>query len=63
MSLQVHDIDGRYEDFVVNEVGLDGQVIVLKNTAYDSPSNTTKQDRSNGERPAPKVQETNQIPR
>jgi hypothetical protein len=48
----IYGIDSRYEDFVVNEVGLDGKVIVLKNTQYDSPSNL-KQDRSsNGEKPA-----------
>ena len=31
--------DIRYSDFVVNEVGLDGQVIVLKNTKYESHDN------------------------
>ena len=50
LVLYLHAIDSRYEDFVVNEVGLDGQVIVLKNTKYDSPSNG-KHERSNDEKP------------
>ena len=29
------EIDDRYEDFVVNEVGLDGNVIELKSTNYE----------------------------
>jgi len=46
------EFDSRYEDFVVNEVGLDGKVIVLKNTQYDSPSNPKQDRNSNSEKPA-----------
>ena len=41
--------DSRYSDFVVNEVGLDGEVIVLKNTNYER-SSSQKDSRQNGEK-------------
>ena len=39
-------VDSRYSDFLVNEVGLDGEVVVLKNTKYDYPDKHRNSDNS-----------------
>ena len=36
----------RYSDFVVNEVGLDGEVVVLTNTKYDYPDKRRNGDNA-----------------
>jgi hypothetical protein len=48
------ELTNRYEDFVVNEVGTDGKVIVLKNTKYENPTKP-EESRNNGQK-TPKVQ-------
>ena len=44
MRVTFNIADLRYSDFAVNEVGLDGEVIVLKDITYDAPSMLEKTD-------------------
>lgn len=44
----------RYSDFVVNEIGADGEVIELKETKYENPA-TLQQKKE-------KSQKTEQVP-
>lgn len=39
--------DVRYSDFIVNEIGMDGEVVILKDTAYENPSSRGER-RANG---------------
>jgi hypothetical protein len=34
----------RYSDFVVNEIGMDGEVVLLKNTQYKNPAIVNRKD-------------------
>jgi hypothetical protein len=35
---QTNQTNFRYSDFVVNEIGMDGEVVLLKNTQYENPA-------------------------
>jgi hypothetical protein len=35
----------RYSDFVVNEIGMDGEVVLLKNTQYENPANVNRKEK------------------